>query len=433
MYKKIFLKTTIISAICFSVLLFLAGKTIQAQLPENHNGLPETDIPKPPTGVQFNDPVFNSVIMRITDNKSMKTAGLKPSGIFPQYSKRQAWNCNETFLILCSGDGNTFLFDGSTYKFIKVLEGVAGDDIFWHPLRPALLYYVIENTLYSYNVNSGNKKALHVFKGYSFADTHGEGNLSGDGRYYALAGRTYNSTSGEVKYKDLLVYDILNDKIISNLALPEKIENFDWISVSPEGKYVVVDYADNIDRRFHGLEVYDINFKFIWQKPIGAGHSDIGIDEDGNEVLVMDVYDPDANITYIKKFKLSDGGETTLLEVSPFFDLHISCRNTKQKGWCYISTFDYVERLSHSASSWLPFEDEIFALKLDGSGEVKRIAHHHSRRYSHLAADSDNSIYWAEPHATVSASGQRILFGSNWNKDINLDSSVDTYVIDLKK
>lgn len=101
-------------------------------------------------------------------------------------------------------------------------------------------------------------------------------------------------------------------------------------------------------------------------------------------------------------------------------------------GWVYISTFDYVERLTDSNADWLPFEDEVFALKMDGSGSVERYAHHHSRRYSPSHADSDNSIYIAEPHATVSRSGNRILFGSNWRTVIGEDFSVDAYLVDLR-
>ena len=153
--------------------------------------------------------------------------------------------------------------------------------------------------------------------------------------------------------------------------------------------------------------------------------------------MIMDIYEPETNKTFIKKFRLSDGKETTLLEVSPLFDLHISCRNENPGApfgsWCLISTFDFVGRLTDSSSNWLPFEDEIFLLKLDGSGSVMRIAHHHSRRYSPLTPDSDKSVYWAEPHATVSRRGNRILFGSNWRENIASQSSVDTYLIDLRR
>ncbi|MEK6769260.1 MAG: hypothetical protein AABY85_09775 [Gemmatimonadota bacterium] len=91
-------------------------------------------------------------------------------------------------------------------------------------------------------------------------------------------GQMYDSTAQTVTFKDLVVFDLAKGKAVSKLALPKDVENFDWVSISPSGKYVVVDYADEVEKRFHGVEVYDRGFKFLWQKPLGAGHSDLGID-----------------------------------------------------------------------------------------------------------------------------------------------------------
>jgi hypothetical protein len=366
--------------------------------------------------------------MRITDARG---AGIK--GIVPDYSKRQAWNANDTLLLLRSGDGNTLLFDGTTYKFRKSLEGVGGEDVFWSSTNPSLILFSLDNVLSSFNVETNEKKSLFTFAGYSFANTRGEGNLSRDGRWYALVGQFYDEARSRVFFKDLVVFDLATNQITAKLPLPSSVEAFDWVSISPNGNYVVVDYADDVSGRFHGLEVYDRNLKFLWQKPLGAGHSDLAVDENGDEALIMDVYDPNKNVTAIKKFRLSDGRETSLLEVSPLFDLHISCRNERRPGWCLISTFDYVGRLTDNAVSWLPFEDEIFWLKLDGSGGVQRLAHHHSRRYSPSTPDSDKSVYFAEPHATSSRNGDRILFGSNWREKIDDEASVDTYLLRINR
>jgi len=71
-------------------------------------------------------------------------------------------------------------------------------------------------------------------------------------------------------------------------------------------------------------------------------------------------------------------------------------------------------------------------LKMDGSGETRRIAHHHSRRYSPNTPDSDTSVYWAEPHASISRNGDRIIYGSNWGLNVDKVESVDTYLVDLR-
>jgi len=336
-------------------------------------------------------------------------------------------------LLLSSDDGTVRLYDGQNYKFLKVLEGVGGEDVFWHPNEKYTILFTEENILNSYDVRTGRKTQVRTFPGYSFINTRGEGNLSTDGNSYAFVGQLYDSRAQEVKYIKLILFDLKLKTQVSELSLPKNTENFDWVSVSPSGNYVVIDYADNENEAFHGIEVFDRHFKRIWQKGLGAGHSDLAIDKDGNDVLIMDCYDPDKNITVIKKFRLDNGAETSLLEISPDFDLHISGRNEALRGWCLISTFNYTGRLTTDKSSWLPFENEIFLLKMDGSQEVKRLMHHYSRRYTSLTPDSDHSIYWAEPHATISRKADRILWGSNWKENVDKVESVDSYIGELNK
>ena len=398
-----------------------------------HDSLPAAKMSLPAAGIPFTDPVFNTTVERISDAR-----GLSKPGIFPDYSKRQAWNSDESLLLLRSDDGSTLLFDGATYKFIKALEGVTGEDLFWYPSNPSLVLYNPGHELWAYNVVTDEQYRIFDFSGYEFANTRGEGNLSRDGAFYAVVASTYSASSGDVTPKKFILLSLamaggkLTGKIEQSLTLP-KLDGLDWVSVSPGGQYIVADYADEATGRFHGVEVYDRNFKFLWQKPLGAGHSDMTIGVNGDESLVMDVYNAVTDKTVFMKYRLSDGQATELLAVDSVFDQHISCRNENQPGWCIISTFDYVGRLTDSSATWLPFEDEIFALKLDGSGEVRRIAHHYSRRYSPSTPDPDQSVYWAEPHATVSRNGDRILFGSNWLTNVSQVGSVNTYVVDLRE
>jgi hypothetical protein len=59
----------------------------------------------------------------------------------------------------------------------------------------------------------------------------------------------------------------------------------------------------------------------------------------------------------------------------------------------------------------VPFAREVFWLKMDGSGQVKRIAHHHSDQ---VAGGSMGKDYFAEPHATASWDGTVVAFSSTW-------------------
>jgi hypothetical protein len=404
----------------------------------HHNPVFQPDIPKPAVGIPYNDPRFGPVVMRLTDARSSSLPG-----VVPQYAKRQVWNANDSLMLLFTGDGTALLYDAQSYQFIRTLDVVGGEDVFWHPFDPLRIILAQDNALVSYHVDTGLLETLRVFPAYTFINTRGEGNLSRDGRYYAFVGQTYDTIT---HFNDIVVYDITANQVIATLALPAQLTDFDWVSISPLGNYVVVDYATGDTGRFQGVEVYDRNLTFLWQKPLGAGHSDLAVapgtlpifaPKTGGvptlqEVLVMDYYDSDSNRNYIRKYRLADGAETTLLDYSWDFDCHISCRNEARSEWCFVSTFDGPGRLSDDSLSWLPYEDEIFALKLDGSGDVQRIAHHHSRRFSPETPDPDLSVYWAEPHATVSKNGERIVFGSNWRQQMAQDTSVDAYLVDMR-
>jgi hypothetical protein len=386
---------------------------------------------QPLQGGTVTDPVFGTSVTRLTD--SVNSGNL---GIVPQYSKRQAWNANDSLIMLLNGDDGYFsLYDGTTGAFLRPLDdpAIGGEDVFWHPLQKNIIIYAADSILCSYDLATSEVTELHVFEGYTWINTRGEGNLSNDGHYYAFVGQDYNYATGEVIFQDIIVYDLFQDQVVSTMPVSQEPGSgaIDWMSVSSLGNYVVVDYSDSETGRYHGVEVYDRNMGFLWQAPLGAGHSDTGMDEDGGEVLVKDVYDDETNVIHIRKFRLSDGEMTNLLDLSPLFDLHISLRNVNRPGWCFVSTFDYVGRLTDDSLSWLPFEDEVFALRTDGNGDVERIAHHHSRRFSPITPDPDNSVYWAEPHATVNKAGTKVLWGSNWRINMDQVSSVDTYLCDF--
>jgi hypothetical protein len=406
------------------ILLLSSTIEINAQIITNHESLFISNIERPKVGVVFTDPVFGTPIRRLTNAEASGWPGC-----VPQYSKRQAWNADDSRMILTVDDGYFGLFDGNNYSFIKKL-GVSGEDVFWHPTDTDKIIFWVDNSISSYTVSTDEITVIHEFPEYEWGNTRGEGNLSNDGRYYAFVGQLYNYDTGEVTMKDIVIYDFQTNSVLSKTSLPEKLNSFDWASISSLGNYVVIDYADEETGRYHGVEVYDRNMNFIWQKPLGYGHSDLCADADGEEVLVMDGYDPDQNVDFISKYRLSDGKETELLRGNCITG-HVTCRNLEPRGWCLISSFDFVDKLTDDILNWVPFENEIYWLKLDGSGDVKRIAHHHSRRFSPGTPDPDQSNYWAEPHATVNKKGTKVIWGSNWEMNMDKDWAVDTYLADV--
>lgn len=120
---------------------------------------PMQDIAKPNYLETIVDPSFGTIIRRISN------AG--PGGVIkPMYSTIQAWNADETRMILYDQtNGVHQLLNGITYEFIRNLDDVRPDDLeqlFWDFNDPDILYYLdaATNEFVKYFVSTGNKEVL---------------------------------------------------------------------------------------------------------------------------------------------------------------------------------------------------------------------------------------------------------------------------------
>jgi len=114
----------------------------------------------------YREPAFNTRVIRITD--SVKNEVHKPA-----YSSVQAWNADESLLLLyrTGSDGNGYvLLDGNNYQYIKSLDISATDieQVFWSHTDPNTLFYVsneFENGgwLLRHNVHTGSEKQIRRF------------------------------------------------------------------------------------------------------------------------------------------------------------------------------------------------------------------------------------------------------------------------------
>ena len=126
------------------------------------------------------------------------------------------------------------------------------------------------------------------------------------------------------------------------------------------------------------------------------------IDADGHDVYVgVSKSDPDKY--HIIKRRLIDGEVTDL---APYGDgNHVSARNINLPGWVFVS---YSSRYFQTVgrTGWAPFYQEVVALKIDGSGEIRRIAQNRNALHD----------YWSETHASPSPDGTQVIWSSNWGR-----------------
>jgi len=98
---------------------------------------------------------------------------------------------------------------------------------------------------------------------------------------------------------------------------------------------------------------------------------------------------------------------------------HISAlaHKNSEGGWVAVSSMGYQR------DGVQILDQELFVAKVDEfQGTVYRVAHHRS--------DEDDIDYWGEPHVTISPSGTRLLYGSDWSGSED-GISVDAYIAEL--
>jgi hypothetical protein len=412
-------------------------------------------VPKPPYGVANIDPTFGTRITRIVGDYGTNyqldngTSLPWPSGICRHhYSKDQPWNADGSLFMINKGSIAVVL-DGHTYK--PKYSGYSGmwDDR-WHPTLPYVRVNVRSNgNLEWVDVRDGTRLRSWTMPFVAEGLGAGEGNLSDDGRFVALASSRgagmcvvdMDPQPPFAPYPNVRIGPVYTGAYDGLLTGGYHNDN---LTISSSGKYIVVVYdAPNTDH----LRLYDVNPTTLEITPrltpagtlkctcagdtggnwiYHLGHADSAVNPfDANEDVMIGQlrsgsYCPQSNLDstalgQVVMVRLRDNQVLGLTNPSnEGSSHHISLRNTKRPGWAYVGYW-YSTTIKR-------FTSEIMAVKMDGSKTVERLAHHHS-----TASPYDN-----EPHAVPSPDGRRVIFASPWNTycSPNCGSVSQSYVID---
>ena len=395
---------------------------------------------KPPHLRLYREPAFGSSVRRITDSQ--------PGEVFkPVYSTVQAWNADESRMVLYRSGGSRdpghFLLDGHSYKVIRELDIFPSDleDVFWSHSDPDTLFYSSKaardhGRLYSINVESGSKKLVK-----DFADVCG-GELTlagGDVQMQSLSDdlfgfRCYDESSTD-KHYFAVTYRISTGETHRMRMGP----GTDWESWSApnatasgdsvylQGKTLTVDMKSVI----HTLDMGKV-----------GEHGNIGQTWNGQDALFQVTFDPapkgcdgdaDKGVGHLTEYNLDTGKCRTIISESGGYPYttsatHISAQAYKKPGWVAISSVGYPKQLKflEGKEKATPLFNEIYLVNTDPSNtQVCRLAHHRST--GKLSQNGSYDGYFGEPHITISPSGTRLLYGSDWYDS----GSVDSYVIEL--
>ncbi len=366
---------------------------------------PVPDLLKPPKGSAFIEPQYRTCVLRATAHEAEPPSGFARN----DYSRRQAFNRDNSRFLVYALDGYWHLYDAANFTWQARLDGPASDaEPQWHPDDPDRLYYLPTNgigmVINELNVRTGRSRQIADLSdrirarwpSANAAWTRSEGSPSRDGRYWAL--QVEDEQFGAL---GLLVWDRDEDRIVSFM---DNRERPDHLSMSPSGRHVVVSWLN-------GTRAYDREFNNERLLQGRTEHSDLAVGADGHDVYVS--IDYASNDGWIFMVNLETGQRTDLLRTyirGSATAMHFSGKGYERPGWVLVSTYARVKQ-----PEWL--HDKIFVMELAADPRIIPLAHHHS-----VAAG-----YWSEPQASVSRDFTRVLFNSNWANPSETD--IDAYFI----
>lgn len=362
---------------------------------------------RPLKGAAWSDPVHGTCGIRVTDH-----ANEAPSGFArPDYSRRQAFNADNSYLLVNAQNGFWHLYNANTMAFIRTLSGPAGDaEIQWHPTDPKSIYYFDTYggmTLRRLNVDTNTSTVAATFSGkLPWNDvariwTKSEGSPSADGRYWCLMAETSN-----FNIRGVFVYDLQAQAVVGTRSLSARP---DHVSMSASGRWCVVSHLSGQG----GTVAWDRTFTTSRQLHHTSEHSDLALNAQGQDVYVALDYQSNGGDFFMHN--IDTNTKTALFGTylqGTATAYHVSGQAFGKPGWVLVSTY-----ASGSPNQWL--HNKLFAVELKANGRILNIGHHQSRFNG----------YWTEPHATVNRDFTRIIWASNFGTTSDID--IDTYMIAL--
>ena len=354
---------------------------------------PMGSLAKPGLLQTVTDPQFGTTIRRITD--------VGKGVIKPVYSPTQAWNADETYLLLYEVGHGHKLYDGKTYAFIKDLNISPPDleQVYWDTSDPDILYYIDNVQLIRFHVADAKKEVYQKFTNCSSsvaADSHAW--LSWDSRVLGLQ-------CGKTSF----IYQLDTGTVLGSST---EHSNYGAPSIGASGTLARwnKDVVDTTMKVVRTLDIPDVE------------HCSHGLLANGHDTYAAVQFDPGRSSSEgtLVVHDMTDGTSRVIVGPKtgypyPPTGTHVSAVVYRNPGWVFASI------VGSTSGKGILDQELILANTNADSTVVCRIGHHRS-----WGKEGPND-YWAEPHVTGSPTGTRAVFASDWGGG----STVDSYVVEL--
>ncbi|MGM4920659.1 hypothetical protein [Tardiphaga sp. 813_E8_N1_3] len=343
------------------------------------------------------DASLGTTFVRVTTPDSPMGNGLacKRSYCTHRYSSAQAWNADQSLLLIVNGCNGLCFLDGHTYA--PLFRRQRGGECEWHPQDPELMICVAGRRISRWAPRSNAEDVIletEAYRELQFGPY--KGNPSWDGNRIVVRAISQQGT--------LVAFAVnLSDRRkFPDIELARIPGKNSYCGISPLGKYIFCQQSliDFTDQAF----VFSIEGDLLqsWTEHHRPGHGDMTVDAGGDEVYVGISKSVPDKYQVIKR-RLQDGQVTAL---APYGEAqHASMRAIRRPGWVFMS-YAGAALAPAGGQRVAPFAQEVIALKIDGSGEFRRIAHTRNAPYD----------YWSETHGSPSPDGSQVIWSSNWGQ-----------------
>ena len=394
-----------------------------------------SSIEKPEYLQPYTDPALGASVVRITESSFGQVRK-------PVYSTIQAWNADESLLFLYKtgqGGAKHILLDGQNYEPVADLDIFPSDieEIFWSHSDPDTLFYVSRaaadfGEFKRYSVSEGQSTKIADFDGICDSEPMAGEGVDMQSHDDDLFGFRCRQQNGQ--------YIMVSYRISTDETLTAPIGgNSGWYNSTAPNP------APSGERFWYQGVTLGADLNTVEQELDLASsreHSSIGLTHNGQDAFYQTVFDSsplgcsgDANngVAHLVQHNLETGACRTFFNQSDGYpyttsSTHVSAQAYQRPGWVAMSSIGRSSQYQYFSNNQPapPLFSEIYLANTDPNDPATcRLAHH--RSYGKAATKGGYEPYFGEPHATISPSGTRILFGSDWYDS----GSVDSYVIEL--
>lgn len=367
-------------------------------------------------GSKGSDPTFGTDIMRLTDGSDGSTSCSNAYSYWPVFNKdstRLAVRCNfttspTTKTIFYSLNASAFTVSG--YQAVPYLSG----DMIWSALNPDLIYTRsgagggawYGPTLNSYNVSTGTTTLVKNFSTLLPAN-YGLNQMSRSMDDDIWAFTVVDATgvfTGYLVWKKSTDLVLLNQTFSSpyndHYGNPEKV---DEVQIDKSGRFLTVQGNGNY------TQVWDLQALAMTQLVVGV---DAYVHEDTGHGTVLSGCASGPGVCFRKLSQPQTA--PTILPFSSWSQAndHFTML-ADNEAWGLVTN----ENINYAVT--LPFHGEIFQVATNGSGQVRRIAHH----------NSSVATYGQNAFGNISRDGRFVAWTSDWGSNLTPGSMrTDVYI-----